>query len=134
MDRFEARFENESHLGLYINGQRQEEWVDALLLWRSLFQSGDYFIRTCTCGQPGCVGIWDPITVTHRGESIVWEDRHFEPPRRAEFPKAEYEGQIRSALAALRSAFEAGKDIGPFGVEEVFNAYPEAGQFSRSPQ
>lgn len=36
--------------------------------------TGEYWILTCSCGEPGCAGVLHPIRVSHAGPTIVWEE------------------------------------------------------------
>lgn len=46
--------------------------ADLMELQRSVDQSGEYFIITCSCGWPECAGIKRGIQVSHQGECITW--------------------------------------------------------------
>lgn len=42
--------------------------------------SGEYWILTCSCGEPGCAGVIHPIRITHAGPSVVWEEAAMDLP------------------------------------------------------
>lgn len=57
-----------------IEGIEFEDVIDPLAFLDSLHQSGEYWIVTCTCGEPNCAGIWEPVTVTVNNEedAVTW--------------------------------------------------------------
>lgn len=64
----------EMDYSLWINGQ---EFGDAYFLnltaiVQSCQGSGEFFMLTCTCGEPGCAGLFKGIQVTHTAEAITW--------------------------------------------------------------
>lgn len=60
--------------GTYIHDS-QNHWVDPMDLAASAASGGEYFIFTCNCGDPGCVGIDEGITVTHDSSTVTWKLR-----------------------------------------------------------
>lgn len=40
---------------------------------------GDFWILTCSCGEPGCAGLMSPIRVRYAGASVTWEEDASEP-------------------------------------------------------
>lgn len=47
-------------------------WVDPVDLVASANGSGEYYIFTCSCGDPGCVGIDEPVRVEHTADEVRW--------------------------------------------------------------
>jgi hypothetical protein len=45
--------------------------IDMVQLVESFCGSGDYFILTCSCGEPGCAGLFIPFHVEHLGGGII---------------------------------------------------------------
>ena len=50
------------------------EHVDLNELKSSLDDNGTFFIWTCSCGAPGCAGLFDGIRVTHSDGVTSWHD------------------------------------------------------------
>lgn len=60
---------------LSVDGQYLHEvniYVDPVNLITSITMSGEFFIYTCDCGNPGCQGIDEGVTVSHAGDTVVW--------------------------------------------------------------
>lgn len=57
-----------------IDAIKFEDVIDPLTFLDSLHQSGEHWIVTCTCGEPNCAGIWEPVTVTVDSEedAVIW--------------------------------------------------------------
>lgn len=62
---------------ILIDGVLMEEKlsVSILHLVASLQNSGKYFVFTCGCGHPGCVGVEEGIRVKHKNGFVNWEYR-----------------------------------------------------------
>ncbi|WP_022661848.1 hypothetical protein [Paucidesulfovibrio longus] len=60
--------------GTYLHDS-QNHWVDPMDLAASAAAPGEYFIFTCNCGDPGCVGIDEGILVGHDSSSVTWKLR-----------------------------------------------------------
>lgn len=60
---------------VYINGENlaPNNPIDLAQLCKSCQLSGEFFIVTCGCGDPGCAGIDDGIRVTHLDDRVVWD-------------------------------------------------------------
>ncbi len=58
-----------------INGENiaPENSIDLRQLAKSCQLSGEFYVVTCGCGEPGCAGIWDGIQVSHFPDRICWE-------------------------------------------------------------
>ena len=63
---------------LEFNGEQANasdpEHVDLNHLKTSLDRDGTFFIWTCSCGDPGCAGLFDGVRVTHSGGRTLWHD------------------------------------------------------------
>ena len=68
---------------LWINNEclSRELTVDMREMIASLKGSGEYAILTCTCGEPGCAGVWENIIVIHWPTTIRWLIPHQGPDR-----------------------------------------------------
>lgn len=64
-------------LSIRLEGIEFEDELDTHSFLDALHAAGEHWIITCSCGEPGCAGIWEPVTVTHAQDSnlITW---HFE--------------------------------------------------------
>ncbi len=45
--------------------------MDETELRRSLESPGDYWFLTCSCGEPGCAGLFTPFHVAHLEDGII---------------------------------------------------------------
>ena len=50
------------------------EHVDLNQLRTSIEENGTYFIWTCSCGAPGCAGLFHGVHVIHSNEETIWHD------------------------------------------------------------
>ena len=78
--------------------------VDMVELRKSLLRSGDYFILTCWCGEPSCMGIEAGIRVTHEGFLVRW---HLQDPfddSTYEFSLPQLKSEFESSLNSIRAA------------------------------
>lgn len=73
--------------------------IDMRSVVESFFTPGDYYILTCSCGEPGCAGLFEPFHVAHLGDGIIhWHFVHPEPEREAYFSSGQ---AVRSLLSGL---------------------------------
>lgn len=61
--------------GLEINGKdfHPEHPLELISLVKSCQWTGELDIFTCSCGQPGCAGIFQGIEVGHTRDAITWK-------------------------------------------------------------
>jgi len=50
------------------------EYLDLTQLRRCLTSSGTFFPWTCSCGDPGCAGMFQGVSVSHNGNNSTWLD------------------------------------------------------------
>lgn len=50
-------------------------YIDPVDLTMSAGLSGEYFIFTCNCGNPACLGIDEGVHVEHHGNEVHWKLR-----------------------------------------------------------
>ena len=97
--------------------------VDLNALAKSKTQAGEFFLLTCWCGVPDCVGIHSGIRVSHAGGTVRWQGLRPFAAADLAFEAADYARCIEELLAAIpqRAAeLEAGgatPDIVPYGCE-----------------
>ncbi|MHB9022678.1 MAG: hypothetical protein ACYC7E_00675 [Armatimonadota bacterium] len=72
--------------------------IDYVELVTSCFKPGEYYILTCSCGEPGCAGLFSPIKVIHEADNICWEIAEPTPSIRYIFERQQYIVSIQSAL------------------------------------
>jgi len=104
---------------VWINDERlyPEFTVDMREVVASIKGPGQYDIFTCSCGEPGCAGIWEGVIVIHWPNSIRWLiPLHYdddETPKNEEdedvfmfkerlFRKTDYLQAVSSAIEAAR--------------------------------
>lgn len=47
--------------------------VDFLALHKTLLnEKTSFYIFTCSCGIPGCAGVWDSIKVSNQEDRVIW--------------------------------------------------------------
>jgi hypothetical protein len=64
---------------LSVDGQYLHDpnvYVDPVDLVTSSTMSGEFFIYTCDCGDPSCLGIDDGVMVSHAPDSVKWRLRN----------------------------------------------------------
>lgn len=64
---------------LSVDGQFLHDpnvYVDPVDLVTSSTMSGEFFIFTCDCGDPSCLGIDDGVMVSHTSETVKWRLRN----------------------------------------------------------
>lgn len=98
---------------LSVDGQYLHDvnvYIDPVALVNSSTMSGEFFIYTCDCGNPACLGIDDGVVVSHTPDTVKWRLSNPiswppEEPRpdwahdaEFSFDKADYMQQIMIAL------------------------------------
>ena len=68
--------------------------TNLLSLVPSVDYDGDFFMVVCTCGDAGCAGIVNPITVTHQSGRVDWHVPEPEPVRDFSFDEDQYRVEI----------------------------------------
>lgn len=128
---------------LWVNDQCLSEGlvVDMRILAASMKGPGEYDILTCSCGEPGCAGVWQGIIVFHYYDLIRWLIPHpivrpFEPDgKEAErvitfkdryFRKTDYVKAIVSAIEEAKGLILQNPDSARtvplgFSVRELLN-------------
>jgi len=98
-----------------INGKLVCEWedlsIDVINLLNSKDNSGNFYIWTCVCGSPWCGGIYEPIKVEHKDNSVIWSN--LEGPlsdfKVLQFMKKEYVKTIDSFWKSYRQFYLSSK-------------------------
>lgn len=105
---------------------------DLTLDWRELFLSlrfsGEFFPLTCSCGEPGCAGVWEGIRIVHSPGMVVWDvnvpysepydaAEHEPSVMRLQFRRDQYFSSIISGWLEARalSTTNPSCTIGPYG-------------------
>lgn len=92
---------------IWIDGIHLDEphVVDVCELVRSIFRPDEFFFFTCTCGEPGCAGIWEGFNVRHVPGKILWRFRR--PVKEPHSDQTEEElGQQTSCTNAVEYEFD----------------------------
>lgn len=76
-NQFELRFitrKQELFPQIWLDGVRfgKEFTVDFCALFNSLYHEGEYFVLTCSCGEPDCASIDSGVVVRFEGDEIIW--------------------------------------------------------------
>ena len=61
---------------LTVDGQYLHEvgvYIDPAALVASAVMSGEFFIYTCDCGNPACLGIDDGVMISHAPDKVIWQ-------------------------------------------------------------
>lgn len=88
---------------LLIDGQSISSGgcIDMKTLIRSLEEPGDYFLLTCSCGEP-CAGL-DPFHVQHEAGGIIyWHIPQPEPEREFYFSRQQAVASLIKGLRTLK--------------------------------
>jgi hypothetical protein len=84
----------------YVDGQPianfDHDATDMRNLIDSCITSGELFILTCWCGDPGCAGIEQGITVRHDGGKIYWHVPY--PSREFIFESVAYKTAVADSI------------------------------------
>lgn len=101
--------------GKYLHDS-QNHWVDPMDLAASATSSGEYFIFTCNCGDPGCVGIDEGVLVSHDGSGVTWKLRTpLGWPPEDELPdwthEVEYTFSLEEYVQAVEGALRQAKSL-----------------------
>ncbi len=128
-----AQFESESN-DLYIelaiddqllvNPKHDHLAIDLAELVKTLEDDGEFFIITCTCGDPGCAGIMEGVKVHHNGKMVYWQFRipqvDLENVRTAAFMQDNYVRAIQDSLAQFIELYKLhqGAEIVPYLLRE----------------
>jgi hypothetical protein len=75
-------------------------------LQRSVAESGDHFIVTCWCGDPGCAGISRGITVDHHQGVVTWQVPAPLAATTFQFDAQAYSATVEDAIAQARSLLQ----------------------------
>ncbi len=68
--------------------------IDMPELLFTIDYDGDFFPVTCTCGAPGCAGVFRPTTVRHQAGLVRWHVPEPDPPRDLTFDEDQYSAEI----------------------------------------
>ena len=110
MNRLELKLKAHSHsdgidylvLEIKVDGQLLADFEcyasDLAALMRSIESNGEFFILTCWCGIPECVGIKRGVKVRHENKVTYWQVQQPEPQRSFVFERAAYEQTIREVV------------------------------------
>ena len=71
-------------------------------LRRSLKNDGEFFIITCTCGEPFCAGIRRGIQVHRDSKNVHWIVRDFGPTQTYTFELEAYLAAIEQGIGQFR--------------------------------
>ncbi len=76
--------------------------IDYWELIRSLTGEGEFFMATCSCGEPGCAGIHEGIEVRHINGRTSWRMNFEKPVLKFAFDTAQYHESVYEGLLAWR--------------------------------
>ena len=98
--------------------------IDLVELAKAAERSGEFFIITCVCGEPGCVGIYEGIEATHHSDEVRWLVRGFGPDRVYTFGKEAYATSIKQGLDEFLQFLLDNPSIEPLpGTNEYLATY-----------
>ena len=86
--------------------------LDMRELANSCRSDGEYFILTCGCGEPGCAGIFEGITVSHHNGEVIWvvpEPLKSTPSLETDYVEYRFDRHIYTD--AIRSGMDKGKNL-----------------------
>lgn len=124
---------------IHINGQKIKKEVDLFSLFfndldyryddRSQDNSSRFYPFNCSCGIPGCAGIWNGILPKFRKKSVEWrisdsrDGYGFLDKRFYSFSREQYEQELKSAWKIINNLEKAELEL------ECNELESEAGQF-----
>ena len=76
--------------------------VDIGELRKSMSSDGDFYIVTCSCGEPRCAGIREGIRVYRDTRNVHWVVRGFGATRALVFDREAYATAIEQGIQELR--------------------------------
>jgi hypothetical protein len=68
-------------------------------LMESAMGSGRYPIFTCSCGEPGCAGVFRDVLVIHEGERVLWKAWYARGRKIYVFNRTQYRNEILERCA-----------------------------------
>ncbi len=111
--RFTPRIANEGSIYLvieaYIDGEQlvgvDQYSIDVPFgLLPSVERNGYWYIVSCSCGDPGCAGIFSGVEVKHREGRITWHLLEPGPMRDFRFDADQYRGEVYRLIENGRMA------------------------------
>ncbi len=107
-----SRFPGSVHFELRVErlgAELRKRSFSIYALLQSVAKDDEHFIFTCSCGSPGCAGIWRGIETVHEDDLTVWRLRGLRPRRLVVFDQAQYRQEI---LTKAREALALHKQMG----------------------
>lgn len=87
---------------IFMMGNRGNSTIDLNQLIQAGLKPGNYFIFTCSCGDPGCGGYWKPFTILHDNKLRIKIDSEY-PKLECSIPREEFIWALEDSLAPLAS-------------------------------
>jgi len=84
----------------FMMGDRGDSTIDLNALILCGLKSGDYFLFTCSCGDPGCGGYWKPFGVIHDDKLRLKMTSEY-PKLECSLPREEFIWALEDSLAPL---------------------------------
>ena len=101
---------------LPINYDQDGLGVDLVELAKTLDTDGEFFIITCSCGDPGCAGINEGVHVTRDEHILRWRIRDrgkgTEPERHFAFDADAYKTAVKQGIIQFMQLYDGNPGIG----------------------
>lgn len=84
--------------------------INLFALAKSCQIDGEFYFFTCECGEPGCRGIRDAITVAHSPNNVTWTLRVGGQEQQFEFYPASYQNAVDQSILQLKALYKKHQD------------------------
>jgi hypothetical protein len=105
--------------------------INLVRLIESQSKPGDYFLITCTCGDPGCADIWKGVKVWRDEVSIHWAIHSFRPTQVFRFEREAYAYAIERGMKSLRKWYEKYPELVNDNIHRALAIYFPDIEYSR---
>ena len=109
---------------LLVSLKRDELAIDLVELAKTIKQDGEFFIITCTCGNPGCAGITTGVNVHRDNETVHWQFKVRQADsknvRAVSFAQKDYATAVQEGIAQFTELLKQHRDaeIVPYLMRE----------------
>lgn len=80
--------------------------VNLFALAKSCQIDGEFYFFTCECGEPGCAGIRDGVTVIHSSNKITWHLMNEGLNQQFEFDPASYQNAVDQIILQQKALYK----------------------------
>jgi hypothetical protein len=120
-----------------INYSRDGLGVDLVELAKTLDTDGEFFIITCSCGDPGCAGITEGVHVTRDKHILRWvipdHGKGAEPEKHFTFDVEAYRTTVKQGIVQFMQLYDGNPGIGtaPYLLRDRIEFAKEQNMFEK---